>query len=83
MHYANNTFSNKDVLLTIRTREKYSKETSKIGQRRNLSKSDIIQTNKLYQCTSLFINYFDKTFKFKFSNILRLHRNSLRYGRFT
>ena len=54
MHYANNTFSKSDELLTLRAREKFKKEGIKIGQRSNLSKSDIIQTNKLYQCTSLF-----------------------------
>jgi hypothetical protein len=55
MHYANNTFAKNDELPTIRTREKYLKQGSKIGQRQNLSKSDIIQTNNLYECTSLLI----------------------------
>lgn len=50
MHYAKNTYSKnafKDTILPIRIKGKRRPE---IGQRKRLSVSDIIQTNKLYDC---------------------------------
>jgi hypothetical protein len=54
MHYSNNTFARNDQQPTIKIRDKYKTEATKLmGQRYNLSKSDVSQTNKLYHCTSL------------------------------
>jgi hypothetical protein len=53
MHYANNTFSTSESLPTVAVREKYnSGQSQEMGQRQNLSKTDVIQTNKLYKCIS-------------------------------
>jgi hypothetical protein len=53
MHYANNTFSNSESLPTIAVKDRYSTiHIEEMGQRNNLSKIDVVQTNKLYKCNS-------------------------------
>jgi len=50
MHYARNTFSKSTYLDTILPQGIDNKSEHEIGQRRQLSKGDISQTNLLYRC---------------------------------
>lgn len=51
MHYARNTYSKNVYDATILPKRGKGRRTPKIGQRERLSRGDIIQANKLYQCT--------------------------------
>ncbi|CAD5225836.1 unnamed protein product [Bursaphelenchus xylophilus] len=62
MHYARDTFSKQKGLDTIRPKGIYSNQMAPfIGQRLELSRGDIRQTNKLYHCPRCFQTFASST----------------------